>query len=30
VRISEIDYKNLDAINKEKFALDVLTGLSAS
>lgn len=32
VKISKIDYKsdNIDAINKEQFAIDVLTGLSAS
>tara|TARA_R110001592_G_scaffold63585_12_gene194954 strand:+ start:9523 stop:10506 length:984 start_codon:yes stop_codon:yes gene_type:complete len=29
VKISKIDYKNIDAINEDQFAIDVLTGLSA-
>jgi L-histidine N-alpha-methyltransferase len=28
--MSKIDYKNLDVINKDQLATDVLTGLSAS
>lgn len=30
MKISKIDYKNIDATNKDQFAIDVLTGLSNS